>query len=146
MGYDYGCGGLAWWTVPAPSPEIAPRFRPLPGGEVNHALSLGRGRDPSRRRWGGEGESRQARTDSSRRRVDQRRVGGAPRRLARWGRDGLAVDRRRRVARAVDRQDLVGRRVAGEVEPAPTAMDVDPALIVQPLGAGAHEDVVRPFR
>ena len=56
-----------------------------------------------------------------------------------------ALDLRARLAHLVDREDLVADRVAGEIEPAPAAVDVAPALAMHALGVAAHEQVVGPL-
>src|SRR2546430_10839533 len=50
-----------------------------------------------------------------------------------------------RIADAIDREDLVRRRVAEHVEPAPAALCMHPALAVQAFGIATHEEIVRPL-
>src|SRR5579864_283253 len=52
--------------------------------------------------------------------------------------------RRRRLAHPVDRQHLVRHGVAGEVEPAPTAIRMAPALAVHALGIVTEEKILAP--
>src|SRR3546814_15002840 len=55
------------------------------------------------------------------------------------------VERRRRRTHRVDGEDLVGDGVARDVEPAPAALGVVPALEQQALRVVAQEDELRPF-
>src|SRR3546814_8113080 len=55
------------------------------------------------------------------------------------------VERRRRRTHRIDGEDLVGDGVARDVEPAPAALRVVPALEQQALGVVTQEDELRPF-
>ena len=83
--------------------------------------------------------------ESSRRLVG---AGADDREIAPARRSGPArcrLDPRPRLAHRVDLEDPVAHRVAGDIEPAPAAVHVAPALEMQALGIAAHEQVVGPL-